>query len=328
MNKIGRNDECFCGSGKKFKKCCLHKEETVLEMKRHHEGLIKFALDNYQPILAERTTKFVADYPVNKEHEQTFANISVCWDVFCTPLKDGKTITELYFEEKQPSMSSSAVSISEGWKKAVPSLYSIENYETDSMLNMKDVFTNESVTVNISTPQKPAKGSVLLGTLVHNGASYEFYIGYVEIPEMELPQMKERILALSPSADSSEIFRSQFPAALQIALSDNIETAPKAAPASSENGKQLSGVMKIVQEHAEASVFERAGDVWNQYISEADPNIRKEAVFAAALDYFVTKDILGEAATQAGTAKNYGVSAGSLSSRYRDIKSILSAVTA
>jgi len=23
-NKIGRNDPCPCGSGKKFKKCCLH----------------------------------------------------------------------------------------------------------------------------------------------------------------------------------------------------------------------------------------------------------------------------------------------------------------
>ena len=26
--KLGRNDPCNCGSGKKFKKCCLYKEET------------------------------------------------------------------------------------------------------------------------------------------------------------------------------------------------------------------------------------------------------------------------------------------------------------
>lgn len=25
MNKVGRNDPCPCGSGKKFKKCCLDK---------------------------------------------------------------------------------------------------------------------------------------------------------------------------------------------------------------------------------------------------------------------------------------------------------------
>lgn len=27
MSKIGRNDPCPCGSGKKFKKCCIDKPE-------------------------------------------------------------------------------------------------------------------------------------------------------------------------------------------------------------------------------------------------------------------------------------------------------------
>ena len=29
MAKIGRNDSCPCGSGKKFKKCCLNREEPL-----------------------------------------------------------------------------------------------------------------------------------------------------------------------------------------------------------------------------------------------------------------------------------------------------------
>lgn len=28
--KIGRNDPCICGSGKKYKKCCLHGSDSVL----------------------------------------------------------------------------------------------------------------------------------------------------------------------------------------------------------------------------------------------------------------------------------------------------------
>ena len=28
-SKIGRNDPCVCGSGKKYKKCCLAREEGV-----------------------------------------------------------------------------------------------------------------------------------------------------------------------------------------------------------------------------------------------------------------------------------------------------------
>lgn len=35
MNKIGRNDPCFCGSGKKYKHCCLAKESmTINELLR------------------------------------------------------------------------------------------------------------------------------------------------------------------------------------------------------------------------------------------------------------------------------------------------------
>jgi hypothetical protein len=26
--KLGRNELCFCGSGQKYKKCCLNKDET------------------------------------------------------------------------------------------------------------------------------------------------------------------------------------------------------------------------------------------------------------------------------------------------------------
>ena len=29
MEKIGRNDPCPCGSGQKYKKCCLAKDETA-----------------------------------------------------------------------------------------------------------------------------------------------------------------------------------------------------------------------------------------------------------------------------------------------------------
>ena len=32
--KIGRNEPCTCGSGKKYKKCCLHKHEKLKELTR------------------------------------------------------------------------------------------------------------------------------------------------------------------------------------------------------------------------------------------------------------------------------------------------------
>ncbi|WP_246369858.1 SEC-C metal-binding domain-containing protein [Saccharibacillus deserti] len=47
--KIGRNDPCFCGSGKKYKKCCIEKEFAVIDS-------AKFAsLKKADPAFAPRT---------------------------------------------------------------------------------------------------------------------------------------------------------------------------------------------------------------------------------------------------------------------------------
>ena len=37
--KIGRNDSCHCGSGKKYKKCCIEKDKELLQDSSQYEGL-------------------------------------------------------------------------------------------------------------------------------------------------------------------------------------------------------------------------------------------------------------------------------------------------
>ncbi|WP_408998329.1 YecA family protein [Syntrophus buswellii] len=44
MNKIGRNDLCPCGSGKKYKKCCLAKDDQFASRRRDEERAIQTAL--------------------------------------------------------------------------------------------------------------------------------------------------------------------------------------------------------------------------------------------------------------------------------------------
>lgn len=66
--KVGRNDPCPCGSGKKYKSCCLAKEQQ----KRHPLGGRKFTAkvlsaggvhkSPVQPQGQEQTQKGVVDY--------------------------------------------------------------------------------------------------------------------------------------------------------------------------------------------------------------------------------------------------------------------------
>jgi hypothetical protein len=39
LSQIGRNDPCPCGSGKKYKKCCLPKDEEKERLEREHENV-------------------------------------------------------------------------------------------------------------------------------------------------------------------------------------------------------------------------------------------------------------------------------------------------
>ncbi len=44
MEKIGRNDACPCGSGQKYKKCCLAKDDSFASRRRDEESAVQTAL--------------------------------------------------------------------------------------------------------------------------------------------------------------------------------------------------------------------------------------------------------------------------------------------
>ncbi len=345
MSMIGRNDPCYCGSGKKYKKCCLHKEEQTREVSFHQEGLIKYALENFQQDLAARTSQYVKKYPVAKEQEQTYANIAVCWEIFCSEMKDGKTPVELYVDQVKSTVKPEVAEILAGWITAAPSLYKVLEQKTGFIFTVQDIWSEEVFDVTINAAEKPKQESALLGTLVSNGINHEFYVGYVEMPMTELPPLKEAVEKLQPLADAKEIFKKEFPAVLQLSLIDISEGVPrsstedkpldeektsavteneKAVEVSDQQEEKYTAVTDLVKANAETEVIEDAEKLWSEYITESKPAIRKEEIYAAALDYLVSKDIRGIASTQAETAKKYGVSPASLSSRYREMKELLS----
>jgi len=45
MSKIGRNTPCPCGSGKKYKHCCLHQEQDHAAPQREDHRAVGIALD-------------------------------------------------------------------------------------------------------------------------------------------------------------------------------------------------------------------------------------------------------------------------------------------
>ncbi|WP_054957004.1 SEC-C metal-binding domain-containing protein [Paenibacillus dakarensis] len=107
MNKIGRNDACHCGSGKKYKKCCLEKDRKAERQPHHiepsHEekqallkapsnitefmatlNNMKWDNESYRQLAEELFPQLYNDYE-HKEDEKLFVlyNALIIWNGFC-----------------------------------------------------------------------------------------------------------------------------------------------------------------------------------------------------------------------------------------------------
>ena len=73
MSPVGRNDPCPCGSGKKYKKCCLGKAEaagayTAAERQAALDGLFRFAASGrLEEELADSELAFWGDLRTPRE---------------------------------------------------------------------------------------------------------------------------------------------------------------------------------------------------------------------------------------------------------------------
>lgn len=68
--KLGRNDPCSCGSGKKYKNCCLHKKETKTftpEGKRKFKATLLSGPGSMAGFAAEGFKATTADFRVKEE---------------------------------------------------------------------------------------------------------------------------------------------------------------------------------------------------------------------------------------------------------------------
>lgn len=107
MNKIGRNDACHCGSGKKYKKCCMEKDRLAERQPHHIEpsleekeallqapsnmtefmavlGEMKWDNDSYRELAEELFPQIYNDYE-HEEEEKLFVlyNALIIWNGFC-----------------------------------------------------------------------------------------------------------------------------------------------------------------------------------------------------------------------------------------------------
>jgi len=158
--KVGRNDPCPCGSGKKYKKCCLNKDEQ-----RKQE---KTSLTSEESQLRERLLSFSSKERYKKDLERAYRlfcrkrlkeslvmdeageinfGFFLEWFNHDYRLKNGLTIIEEYYQEKKAKLSKEEDSLLKYEMASYLSLYEVISITPEEGLRLKDLVTGEEMEV-------------------------------------------------------------------------------------------------------------------------------------------------------------------------------------
>lgn len=208
MSKIGRNDPCYCGSGKKYKQCHMKADKDAEKERRAwsqaatwlRRDLLKFAREErFNESFAQALPLFWNDYYDMDNIEQMSvleAMRFTDWFAFDYKLEDGRYLIQVYHEDKQGELSEHQQAVLDGWLAAAPSsAYELRSYE-GQMLTLRDITTGEDYEVF----EAGGRGNVEIGEIitarilpVHD--QLEFSSSPAYLPGDEIQDLPEKLKA-------------------------------------------------------------------------------------------------------------------------------------
>jgi hypothetical protein len=201
MATIARNDPCPCGSGKKYKKCCLPKtyieigkEESIKEGLVH--DILKFAKNRFGDYIDDAYDYFWDDFDPEKELDKRLLEFSdvnfwewVTYD-WIPDEDDGRTLIE-HFMESNKRLTPDELKVLSMMNNAVISLYEVQEVFSEKGFLLKDLLMGGEYDVRERMGTRFAKKwDIFAARLLHldsryimSGCIYPYHI-----------EQKERIL--------------------------------------------------------------------------------------------------------------------------------------
>jgi hypothetical protein len=198
-NNIGRNDPCPCGSGKKYKKCCLANSQKSLsslevdvadfawhKLRKLEGSVIDKHLIPYVDKISHKISEdimmmaaydfYPEDVPESLNNQQLFNQFFVQWFLFnWTPLEDfeiagfndEKTLAENYLKANSSYLSNDEIRFLEAMNKTFYSFYSVISVEHNKSLTVKDILLGKThILKERSGTQHLKHGDIVCGRIV------------------------------------------------------------------------------------------------------------------------------------------------------------------
>ncbi|HSE85497.1 MAG TPA: SEC-C domain-containing protein [Candidatus Binatia bacterium] len=161
MNAVGRNEPCPCGSGLKFKRCCLKKEHprgayTSAERDSALAKLMRFSArsefdENQRTALELFWGDWLSEEP-DEELEQVMDSEQVnlayhSWFVFDFDLGEGRTMFDLFLEREAKKLNSGECNYFDGMRGSHIRLYEILEVKVDQGFDLRDLWDDRRLWV-------------------------------------------------------------------------------------------------------------------------------------------------------------------------------------
>jgi hypothetical protein len=207
---LGRNDPCWCGSGKKYKKCHLesdeksrpappsHKETPLVQHTAGEAELRKRLLDFTAGALRKREmeeallTYIGTDLPAGTE-DNSLSHEALDWVVHdYVPPRLGRPLIEEFLKRSPGGLSMRQRKTLEGWSRARFSLFEVQEVREGSGVRVKDLLAGGEFFVDdVSTSKWAVLWDCLLARIEELDSRHIFTAIVLTVPKHAVAPLKE-----------------------------------------------------------------------------------------------------------------------------------------
>ncbi|WP_059102885.1 SEC-C metal-binding domain-containing protein [Shouchella shacheensis] len=328
-----RNDPCSCGSGKKYKKCCMTNVSNVNhalkdELNQLKSEMLYMAFTRYKEELSTWIRSYHHVYPdAREEVTETISSMLLVWLIFTKPIGDDeKTIFDLFLDSKLGKLKRPrTIEIVESWRETTPALLKAKHVNgsvcTSEHIHSQETLTHTIPAEHIETVQP---GSLIIGFPAQSDYYMSFIGPIISFSPEKTVELMQKIEAFQ--AHSRSLSTKQWPQLLSSLLDESEQAELDLDSFNWKDDKEKKTAQLLMDglrvDQTPPELISLALQEWHRFCEQKTPAIRKPEVFAAALEYYL-QTIAPVQATQKALAKKYGVSTSTISTRSTEIQTAL-----
>ena len=341
---LGRNESCPCGSGKKYKRCCLNKDvvterasrKIVLSQKQYSQLYAKLYEYSRQPRFEEEYKKaqemfyILDDENMNKKFESFFNTYFIQDHI----MENKKVITVEFFEENKHNLNNFEVATLKSVFESFVSVYEIKEKFEDKILLVDCITNKEIYTEDINLLSGFKKDDCIIARIVEVDGTHLLLDVTVSISQAikdiivnDIQHFFTQYEDLYKDMKTFLIHHTHILYKyMQQLLEPSVAEFLKKQKEQRENALSEVAVTEddckvstLLKQNVEPDFLEACIAFWNEFKNANGEVKGSENGWAAAVEYHVKKEA-GQSITQASISKKYEISPSTLGKRYKDLK--------